>query len=116
MKRERATNSTMIGIPSSCRNLYHMEASPTPAAALPMEVTINAGRSTIHSPRVKPASKLRVYFVLSSTLPDSPTLGRTDLRSDSVGPPAACHPRQPPAIDTTFRYPIFCRLSDATAD
>src|SRR6266849_10170037 len=52
MKSESATKSTMTGIPSSCRNLYHMEASPAPAATLTIEVTINVGRSTIHSPEM----------------------------------------------------------------
>lgn len=33
-----------------------------------------------------------------------------------VGYPTANHPFQPPSIDSTFVYPIFCRLSATSAE
>src|SRR6266849_9401769 len=122
MKSESATKSTMTGIPSSCRNLYHMEASPAPAATLTIEVTINVGRSTIHSPGVHWLQYGCLlcsvkYFATLRTPATMPLAGSVDCHFPfSTGPPATCHARHPPAIDATFVYPIFCRLSAASAE
>src|SRR6266496_2677350 len=109
MSSDPPMKSTMIG--TRCHIVAHVPISTRPPAQFAIDASITSSLNMTFLRAVPPKDKDIVQLCSVKYF-----ASRQRWRPLSVGAPACCHARQPPAIEVTFLYPIFWRLSADSAE
>jgi hypothetical protein len=76
---------------------------------------INAQKPPLAIPDAHAVRRIRTLLTISLDRPFDRLSGRHNVFGVSTNPPASSQPESPPLSENTFWYPIFWRLSAASA-